>query len=55
MEGLIKRVKSRSAYVLELDPVYCDVIIKRWEQFTGGKAELIKDKRKRDDDNGRKA
>jgi len=26
---------------MELSPVYCDVDIKRWETFTGGKAELI--------------
>jgi len=32
---------GRSCYMLELDPVYVDVIIKRWEQFTGQKAELI--------------
>jgi len=25
----------------ELDPKYCDVIVKRWEQFTGNKAILI--------------
>jgi site-specific DNA-methyltransferase (adenine-specific) len=25
---------------MELDPKYCDVIIKRWENFTGKKAEL---------------
>jgi DNA modification methylase len=25
---------------MELDPKYCDVIIKRWENFTGLKAEL---------------
>jgi DNA modification methylase len=29
------------AAVVELDPKYCDVIIKRWENFTGKKAELI--------------
>ncbi len=23
---------------LEIDPVYCDVIVERWEQFTGNKA-----------------
>ena len=23
---------------LEIDPAYCDVIVERWEQFTGGKA-----------------
>jgi len=26
---------------MELDPQYCDVIIKRWEQFTGNKATKI--------------
>jgi DNA modification methylase len=26
--------------LMELDPKYCDVIVKRWEQFTGKKAEL---------------
>ena len=26
---------------MELDPKYCDVIIKRWEDFTGKKAELL--------------
>lgn len=29
---------GRSCYMMELDPRYCDVIIKRWEQFTGEKA-----------------
>ena len=24
---------------LEIDPAYCDVIVERWEQFTGNKAE----------------
>ena len=28
--------------MMELDPIYCDVIIKRWEDYTGQKAELIK-------------
>jgi hypothetical protein len=25
---------------MELDPLYCDVILARWEQFTGKRAEL---------------
>jgi len=31
---------DRICYGMELDPKYCDVIIKRWENFTGKKAEL---------------
>jgi len=26
---------------MELDTAYCDVIVQRWEQFTGRKAERI--------------
>ena len=32
---------NRCARLMELDPKYCDVIVKRWEEFTGKKAELI--------------
>lgn len=32
---------GRNACVMEYDPKYVDVIIKRWEEFTGKKAELI--------------
>jgi len=32
---------DRNAYLMELDPPYCDVIVQRWEQFTGKKAERI--------------
>jgi site-specific DNA-methyltransferase (adenine-specific) len=32
---------GRKARLMELDPKYCDVIVKRWEDFTGKKAELL--------------
>lgn len=32
---------GRYARLMELDPKYCDVIIKRWEDFTGKKAVLL--------------
>ena len=32
---------NRTCYMMELDPKYCDVIIKRWETFTGKKAVKI--------------
>ena len=32
---------QRQARLVELDPRYCDVIIKRWENFTGNKAERV--------------
>jgi len=31
---------ERNCYGMELDPKYCDVIVKRWEDFTGKKAVL---------------
>jgi DNA modification methylase len=31
---------SRHCRLMELDPAYCDVIVKRWEDFTGKKAIL---------------
>ena len=34
---------GRNCYMMELDPHYVDVIIKRWENFTGQKAVLIHD------------
>ena len=36
--------EHRHARLMELDPKYCDVIVKRWEQFTGKKAMLDKTK-----------
>jgi len=32
---------GRHGYLMELDPKYCDVIVKRWEDFTGKKAVLL--------------
>lgn len=32
---------KRNCYIMEIDPHYCDVIIDRWEQFTGQKAIKI--------------
>jgi len=32
---------NRESLLMELDPAYCDVIIERWENLTGQKAELI--------------
>jgi len=32
---------GRVGYLMELDPKYCDVIVKRWEDFTGKKAMLV--------------
>ena len=32
---------KRVARLIELDPKYCDVIVTRWENFTGLKAELV--------------
>lgn len=32
---------NRKCYTMEYDPKYVDVIINRWEQFTGKKAELL--------------
>jgi DNA modification methylase len=32
---------NRHARLIELDPKYCDVIVKRWEDFTGKKAQLL--------------
>ncbi len=32
---------GRKARLLELDPVYCDVVVQRWERFTGRSAERL--------------
>ena len=33
--------RDRKCFAMEIDPHYCDVIIKRWEDFTGSKAEKL--------------
>lgn len=32
---------NRSCFMMEFEPHYCDVIVKRWEDFTGKKAVLL--------------
>jgi DNA modification methylase len=32
---------GRRAYLMEIDPAYCDVIVERWQQFTGQEAKVI--------------
>ena len=52
---------GRRCYGLELDPLYCDVIIRRWQSYTGGSARLattgeafdtVSAERRRDETNG---
>ena len=36
----------RRAFLMELDPLYCDVIVQRFERFTGEKAKRFRTSRK---------
>ncbi|MDD3251777.1 MAG: site-specific DNA-methyltransferase [Lachnospiraceae bacterium] len=33
---------QRTAYLMEINPVYCDVIVKRWEEYAGKKAVRVR-------------
>ena len=32
---------GRRAFLLEIDGLYCDVIVRRWEQFTGKEGKRL--------------
>jgi DNA modification methylase len=32
---------DRRAFLMEIDALYCDVIVQRWEKFTGKKPERV--------------
>ncbi|MEF8788405.1 MAG: DNA methyltransferase, partial [Planctomycetota bacterium] len=32
---------GRQAYLMEMDELYCDVIVRRWEEFTGQEAKRV--------------
>jgi DNA modification methylase len=36
---------GRRAFLMEIDPPYCDVIVQRWENLTRKKAELCRSKK----------
>lgn len=37
---------GRKARLIELDPKFCDVIVRRWEEYTGQKRNSLKVMRK---------
>ena len=41
---------NRNCYVMELEPKWVDVIINRWEQFTGKKAVLLSENNEKNND-----
>ena len=40
---IASQAAGRRCYGMELDPIYADVIVKRWEEFTGKKAIRIRE------------
>jgi DNA modification methylase len=38
---LAAEILAMTAYLVEIDPRYCDVIVQRWENATGNKAERV--------------
>ena len=32
---------ARKCYAIEIDPAYCQVVIERWQNFTGKKAKRL--------------
>lgn len=38
---------DRECRMMEIDPRFCDVIVARWERFTGGAAELVVEPKKK--------
>lgn len=43
--AIAAEMHGRHARLMELDPKYCDVIVKRWQEFTGNQAVLESDGR----------
>jgi hypothetical protein len=37
---VVSEKTNRKCFMMELDPYYCDIIVARWEKYTGQKAEL---------------
>ena len=35
---------GRRCFAMEIEPKYCDVVVERWETYTGKKAELVRNK-----------
>tara|TARA_R100000697_G_scaffold102026_1_gene114737 strand:- start:5 stop:1231 length:1227 start_codon:yes stop_codon:yes gene_type:complete len=41
--AIVAEQMGRRSFGMEIDPTYCDVIVKRWENLTGEKAERIEE------------